>query len=273
MIPGTDISTWQNIIVFGDARWCAERVATAFGQDTRNNQHRNEIKARGIPRWAYFAAYPGDGAKQAGMLLAYAGDAIGLAFDGREFGALDPEAKDFFDFLDRNDPLRRDTWQYRDMRFGGQIANGQDHNWTAVWGPTPPPGLVPGDLWQNTGGGSGYSGDHNFFIGTEADFARATKMPPAQPAPDIDLSTVNLVKADYFHAIKLRPGAEILTTAGKHRSTASGGEVLAWIGADNIYWLLSDGSTLALVRRVNSLSVPQGDRYDPPTPIHIAVGN
>lgn len=267
MIPGTDVSAWQGQIVFGDAKWCAERVATAFGQDSRNGQHAAEIKARGIPRMAYFAAYPGDGARQAGMLIAYSGDAFALAFDGREFGALDQEAKDFFAFLDRNDPLGRPTYQYRELSQGRPV-NGQKHDWVAFWSANPPPNLRSGDIWQNTGGGPGYGGDHDYAIGTDVEWGAIT-MAPTAPAnlPDIELATVNLVRADYYHAVKLHPGAAILTPTGGPRSTAKGGEVLAWIGSDANYHLVSDGSTLALVLR------SQADKADPAAPIHIASGN
>lgn len=268
MIPGTDVSTWQDVIRFGDAQWVAERVSTSFGMDSRNNQHRLEIVARKLPRLAYHAAYPGDGARQAGDILAYAGDALGLAFDGREFGALDQEAKDFFAFLDRNDPFNRPTWQYQDYQHPFN-QNGQKHAWRAAWGSTCPAGLNVGDIWQNAASGPGFNGDHDQAIGTAAEWAATLGGgSPTVAATDITFGAINLVKADYSHAILLAKGAKILTPEGAPRSTAKGGETLAYIGADGSYYLVTDGGTLAIVKRDALASV-----ITPSDPIHIAASN
>lgn len=271
MIPGTDVSTWQpDQLRLGDSQFCWIRASVPGGKDAKYDAHAAQVRAAGIPQLAYAAVYPGDGAKQATDLLAHVNaDCKGFAFDGREFGASDDEAKAFFAALALHDPLHRPTWQYQDYQHP-YVENGAKHRWRARWGVTPPPDWKPGDMWQDANKGT-LVGDHNWFFGDATDMAVLLRvaMPAPAPAPPRAFgSPIRLVHADYYHGVSVHAGATIWNPDGTTRVRSVPAPVtLAFIGASGTYFMVSDSAGVAYVARSQATAVT------PDGPIIVAADN
>jgi hypothetical protein len=270
MIPAIDVSTWQpDQLRLGDSQVCWIRASVPAGKDAKYDVHAAQVKAAGIPQLAYAAVYPGDGAAQAATLLASVNaDARGFAFDGREFGASDAEAKAFFAHLTAHDPLHRPTWQYQDYQHP-YVENGAKHRWRARWGTQPPPDWKPGDFWQDRNVSTAV-GDHDWFFGSASDLALLLgAVVPVPNRPPVDFGTpIHLVHAAYFHGIAVHAGATIYNPDGTVRVAKLAAPVtLAWIGASGTHYEVSDSSGVAFVLRT------QGDPVTPASPIVISAGN
>jgi hypothetical protein len=172
LLNGLDVSNYQNGTpsLAGQSFLIAKATEGLTYADPTYHEHTAAAVAAGRRHGAYHFGHSGlDPVAQAAYLVAHAPDAQFYALDSEGATRMTPaEETAFFAALGKDKPGVKRLLYESLSGFDRQV--GQDANWVADWGNTPP--NIPFAFWQYTSNGSmqGYAGrlDLDHFNGDQA---------------------------------------------------------------------------------------------------------
>lgn len=254
MVPGIDLSHWQSSTPpLGTLSFVWVRLTVGTATDDKAAMHIANARAAGLPVFGYHFAY-GDISLPA-QISAFTAAAKGW---GIEIGAMDIEGT--------RQPSQSQTAtliagaKAAGLRCGLYRSDsvffnaGQDFNWVAKWSSTQP--ARAWTFWQDSDSytESAYSGrlDHDWFNGTDADFAAWQAIPLAgdtvntYPVPKTP-SVCDIAKGVVLYT------SDALVATDPNRIIIDPGRAMPYLGAPS--------STVRIVEYVGSDGTPSGKAY------------
>ncbi len=217
---GIDISAYQaKTPPLDGLSFLIARASIGTVKDYRYDQHIANARNAGLVVGAYHFAYTGNIPGQVAAFVKAAGK-VDLYFVDVE-GSKAPTASETAEFIGLTQHAVGKCGLYMSASVFRWSA-GQDYDWVAKWGTTPPDSRY--EFWQNDG--SGADGiDNDYFHGSAADLAKFVGIPTA-PESDIDMGLrikldVTLPDGDPYDNL----GTAVLKT-GSIRNVSTGANVV-----------------------------------------------